>query len=780
MSRVPSTSSASGRSRGDAHSQYDGQSHDGYANDDTLFDDSQISIYNFLDQLQLLNYYPLFSGYESITSLCVLREADFVRIGIKNATHRRRILARLEEEFGAPSSQQKATMTRSASQHSVVVPPVLQPKKKKGILGRLPLKATERHGLTTDSEAPAPRKSPRPSLDPTAVVEVLQDPSALLQHQPWFHGKISRKVAEAAVRTDGDILLRESTSKPGQYVLTTRWTGRPMHFVVDTVFRAATLKSSKTDTLRRRLSSSRSSVNVISEKDGGELRFRFGGDSFPSIVELVNHHLRTKQPISDAKGPVAAFAVPRHITASESRSSLTGSLSGSRRNSFRLDELDQLSLIDIPMQSNGDGSLKRMSPDRGSVGALSLPATRTGGDSPPLKSKTSFSSMIRGKSPLRLRRPPSTISDAGLSGSVGNVFKERLGTSSTSLHKTPSVDSLLNPDMPDRALLRAVCNEVLSNGAQELARHMARVNLQVAHVLLPKEVAPADSSYLPFMNGSAVKLSDSEMMCVLKQQASWQAGEVSGISNVLLHQGAGLAQALLDRFESLSLWTATVVMGAGDLKARCTALKRMVEIAQCLQSDAVADLFGFLAVMRGLRRPEVQRLEATWNEFRLRDSKIAILYDSQLCGLEHSLRHGTNTHLHIPVSLPTLQPLLELVTEPMVALNPDDLSPPAHSWFHEDDDIASLDALVSHLDQGREISVQSTEYSLAAATRLRQLPVSKSLEEYFKRDFPWLLLMSRPGLPSSPDSDGHLVSVMLDAMSEAAEASHVIGRNTSI
>ncbi|KFM71165.1 SHC-transforming protein 1, partial [Stegodyphus mimosarum] len=43
---------------------------------------------------------------------------------------------------------------------------------------------------------------------------------AALLEEPWFHGPISRQESEALVVKDGDFLVRESQSTPGQYVLT--------------------------------------------------------------------------------------------------------------------------------------------------------------------------------------------------------------------------------------------------------------------------------------------------------------------------------------------------------------------------------------------------------------------------------------------------------------------------------------------------------------------------------------------------------------------------------
>ncbi|XP_035274958.1 SHC-transforming protein 4-like [Anguilla anguilla] len=48
---------------------------------------------------------------------------------------------------------------------------------------------------------------------------VLQHVQQLLQQEAWYHGKMSRREAESLLTDSGDFLVRESSSSPGQYVL---------------------------------------------------------------------------------------------------------------------------------------------------------------------------------------------------------------------------------------------------------------------------------------------------------------------------------------------------------------------------------------------------------------------------------------------------------------------------------------------------------------------------------------------------------------------------------
>ncbi|XP_055083878.1 SHC-transforming protein 1 isoform X2 [Periophthalmus magnuspinnatus] len=53
-----------------------------------------------------------------------------------------------------------------------------------------------------------------------------------LQCETWFHGSMSRREAERLLTRDGDFLVRESGTTPGQYVLTGQQGGQPKHLLL--------------------------------------------------------------------------------------------------------------------------------------------------------------------------------------------------------------------------------------------------------------------------------------------------------------------------------------------------------------------------------------------------------------------------------------------------------------------------------------------------------------------------------------------------------------------
>lgn len=50
--------------------------------------------------------------------------------------------------------------------------------------------------------------------------------------ESWYHGGISRPVAEDLLRGDGDFLVRESQGTPGQYVLSGMQKTSPKHLLL--------------------------------------------------------------------------------------------------------------------------------------------------------------------------------------------------------------------------------------------------------------------------------------------------------------------------------------------------------------------------------------------------------------------------------------------------------------------------------------------------------------------------------------------------------------------
>ncbi|NXY78666.1 SHC2 protein, partial [Glareola pratincola] len=98
-----------------------------------------------------------------------------------------------------------------------------------------------------------------------------------LRREPWYHGKMSRRDAERLLQTDGDFLVRDSLTNPGQYVLTGMHSGQPKHLLlVDP-------------------------EGVVRTKDV----------LFESISHLISHHRQNEQPIVAAESELHLRQVVR-------------------------------------------------------------------------------------------------------------------------------------------------------------------------------------------------------------------------------------------------------------------------------------------------------------------------------------------------------------------------------------------------------------------------------------------------------------------------------------
>lgn len=53
-----------------------------------------------------------------------------------------------------------------------------------------------------------------------------------LRKEAWYHGRMSRRDAERLLVRDGDFLVRDSATNPGQYVLTGMHCGLPKHLLL--------------------------------------------------------------------------------------------------------------------------------------------------------------------------------------------------------------------------------------------------------------------------------------------------------------------------------------------------------------------------------------------------------------------------------------------------------------------------------------------------------------------------------------------------------------------
>ncbi|KFQ27025.1 Breast cancer anti-estrogen resistance protein 3, partial [Merops nubicus] len=118
--------------------------------------------------------------------------------------------------------------------------------------------------------------------------EELQLSSEDLCSHAWYHGRIPRQVAEGLLQRDGDFLIRDSLSSPGNFVLTCQWKNTSQHFKINTAV--------------RRLNEAYCRV-----------QYQFELDSFDSIPGLVRYYVGNRTPISKQSGAIIFQPINRTV-----------------------------------------------------------------------------------------------------------------------------------------------------------------------------------------------------------------------------------------------------------------------------------------------------------------------------------------------------------------------------------------------------------------------------------------------------------------------------------
>ncbi|XP_031430519.1 breast cancer anti-estrogen resistance protein 3 isoform X4 [Clupea harengus] len=127
---------------------------------------------------------------------------------------------------------------------------------------------------------------------PEKLRRELEEELKLASEEPrshaWYHGAIPRQVAENLVQRDGDFLIRDSLSSPGNYVLTCQWKNSPQHFKISKRVVA--------------LNEAYSRVEYLLEKEG-----------FDSVPALVRFYVGNRRPVSEVVGAIIFQPINRGL-----------------------------------------------------------------------------------------------------------------------------------------------------------------------------------------------------------------------------------------------------------------------------------------------------------------------------------------------------------------------------------------------------------------------------------------------------------------------------------
>ncbi|KAJ7316703.1 hypothetical protein JRQ81_002865 [Phrynocephalus forsythii] len=600
-----------------------------------------------------------------------------------------------------------------------------------------------------------------------------------LRSHAWYHGCLPRQEAESLLQDDGDFLIRDSRSSPGDFVLSCSWGGQALHFKI---------------------------IRVVLRPRKGYSRtlFQFEQEPFDNVPALVRFYVGNRKPISEVSGAVVSRPVNRKVPLRwiKERYSDTGQPPGQtkedggglRRSSFHAaatgeemgdgsllrakdrsgsdpSSLDQLGQRPSLHSAQSDSNLLTGSPEisprahsHSPLPPLS-PAFRTGSD-PVLRVNASLSQplgegltlsgsegRLHSKAPPKPLRAPSMLASDYCElvpkppeGPRSHV--ERLRTEErwrARAHMTETAFGFLDAEAAPPALPHVVEAEeetgferpVLQTSSSFQPRHFRSL-------LLAPDNKPLEPSTLKRLKdlfaqhdcqATALHLLQIDCQAVriigVSKEQQRSMGVSSGLELITLPQGHQLRKDLLERHHLIALGIAVDILGCtGPVAERAATVHKVIQLGMELWRSA-GDLFALSAVMKALQLPQITRLEQTWRHLRQNHTQSAIVFEKELKPLMGCLNRaeGNSAFSLKGVAVPHILPLLCLMEGEELC----------------GDQGETCDVLLRTLEAARFIATNATDYRVNAEMKLQGFRATPELLEAFQTEFSLRLFWGSKG-----------------------------------
>ncbi|XP_033475699.1 SH2 domain containing 3Cb isoform X1 [Epinephelus lanceolatus] len=559
-----------------------------------------------------------------------------------------------------------------------------------------------------------------------------------LKSHAWYHGHIPWEVSESLVVNHGDFLIRDSQSSQGDFVLTSHWEQKTLHFVI----RRTVVQSGETYT---------------------RVQYSLEGEAFDSLPALVHFYVGSKAALTRWCGAQIHHPVNRTLPLSYLETAFGTAVSPPSCHSReeRVCPRSPSSLHHREADVNGEqDDQPLLTAGESSVSLNSnTPQSRSPSSSRATSVAPSPSLSRRSDTARRLPSPSSTLhrqcddrpqphlnhdspsSDAGGScytelypgpqsyverlwaeeGSVGvdplrsedgNVYFSPVVETESSFKPSRYQSSLMPKENKplEVAILRRVKELLAEVDPRTAAKHITKADCMVARIL---EVTP---------------------------EVQRMMGVSSGMELLTLPHGQQLRLDLLERFQTMAIMLAMDVLGCtGTTEERAGLLHKIIQIAAELKST-MGNMFGFAAVMRALELPQVSRLEQTWTALRQRHTEGAILYEKTLRPFMKSLNDGRESCPLSSTTFPHVLPLLSLL-EKSVAVGEG-----TEPWETVE---VGVDVVMFHLGAARTIAQLGGIYRSNAESKLQGFQEQAEVLELFLTDFQMRLLWGSRGAEES-------------------------------
>uniref|UniRef100_G3TVT7 BCAR3 adaptor protein, NSP family member n=1 Tax=Loxodonta africana TaxID=9785 RepID=G3TVT7_LOXAF len=629
-----------------------------------------------------------------------------------------------------------------------------------------------------------------------------------LRSHAWYHGRIPRQVSENLVQRDGDFLVRDSLSSPGNFVLTCQWKNLAQHFkIIRTVLRLSEAYS--------------------------RVQYQFEMESFDSIPGLVRCYVGNRRPISQQSGAIIFQPINRtvplrcleeHYGTSPGRAH-EGSLAepgislGKRikRRAVASQPASTTCRTKEPYPSKPT-SRKVTCPlttelflPLSSFTGCKLPPQSAGVDTSPCPNSPVFRTGSEPTlSPALVRRVSSDarVGEA-LRGSDSQLCPKPppKPCKVPFLKAPPSPSTWLNPEAHycelnpafatacDTAARLPSCAQgsgarpweplaAQTDKGQEDKGEFVKPILETdssfrpndfESKLLPPENKPLETAMLkrvkelfsnrdPKVIAQHVLQMDCKVARILEVSEEMQRnmGVSSGLELITLPFGHQLRLDIIERHNTMAIGIAVDILGCtGTLEDRAATLNRIIQVAVELK-DSMGDLYSFSAIMKALEMPQITRLEKTWTALRHQYTQTAILYEKQLKPFSKLLHEGRESTCVPPnnISVPLLMPLVTLMERQAVTFEGTDM------WEKNDQ---SCEIMLNHLVTARLMVEAADTYRMNAEKILEGFQPDEEMSEIFKTEFQMRLLWGSKGAQVNQTERYEKFNQILTALSRKLE-----------
>ncbi|XP_048515504.1 SH2 domain-containing protein 3C isoform X2 [Athalia rosae] len=641
----------------------------------------------------------------------------------------------------------------------------------------------------------------------------LLDPRDLRSHA-WYHGSTlrgGRRGAEMEVPNEGDFLVRDCASQPGNYVLTVRCKGQPLHFVINRVVL-------QPDTVYERA------------------QYQFEDEAFDTVADLITFYVGSGRPVSHASGARVVHPRPRSVPLSCSPSSgpqYSRSPSSSspprlprkqQRSHSLTPQQQQQHVLDHPGFPPPQGSastLPRCPPNPGTAAphsssgsSLSLgrqKITRVISDPALQHQQNPAAPGVATPPPKPPRAPPAAAAPPPpmnhhhqqhqqhqqhqhhpqVYQASGSDSGNGSGDSEFELNNSGGPPPQPPPAQVKGVVIRSPYAPADGNsaaGEYELSAEehllVAAPSLEIptfldldgfATLLLPAgEHRPLDATALRGVSGMlhesaprvlATHLTRVDLEIALAPGAGNRSG-LSGIELATLPHGRQARLDLIERSECLKLLVAVTVLAGATAIERAATISKWIKVALDTKT-ALGNLYGFCGVMLGLCVPQIQRLANTWHLLRQKHTDEAFSFEAKLRPTLRAMNECANPQAP-NTTLPHLLPIALLgergPEDVLGTASPSGLTGAILSPWESSAADCGLSIVWAHLESARKLAESLPLFRRNAEIALEGCRNDELLADAFRTEFHIKFLWGSRGAGVAPEERHLKFTQVLDAM----------------